>query len=62
MKRIVCQKGLLNFILRYLNEQGLLRLMAFIKKLKWKEDLAFADVMRVITTRQEPKCNKYRKE
>lgn len=37
----------------------LLRWKAFMKKIQWKEELAFAEVMRVITTRLEPMYNKY---
>ena len=40
----------------------LLRWKAFMKKIQWKEDLSFVDVMRVIKTRLEPMYNKYWKE
>ena len=46
----------------YTDEARLLRWKAFMKKIQWKEDLAFADVMRVITTRLEPLYNRYWKE
>ena len=43
----------------YTDEARLLRWNAFMKKIQWREDLAFADVMRVITTRLEPIYHKY---
>ena len=46
----------------YTDEARLLRWKAFMKKIQWKEDLAFADVMRVITKRLEPMYNKYWKK
>ena len=46
----------------YTDKARLLRWKAFIKKIQWKEDVAFIDVMRVITTSLEPMYNKYWKE
>ena len=46
----------------YTDEARLLRWKTFLKKIQWKEDLAFADVMRVITTRLEPMYNRYWKK
>lgn len=46
-------------LMNYTDEARLLRWKAFMKKIQWKEDLAFPDVMRVITTRLEPMYNKY---
>ena len=43
----------------YTDGARLLRWKAFMKKIQWKEELAFAEVMRVITTRLEPMYNKY---
>ena len=38
----------------YTDGARLLRWKAFMKKIQWKEELSFVDVMRVITTRLEP--------
>ena len=46
----------------YTDGARLLRWKAFMKKIQWKEELSFVDVMRVITTRLEPMYNKYWKE
>lgn len=46
----------------YTDEARLLRWKAFMKKIQWKEDLDFTDVMRVITTRLKPMYNKYWKK
>ena len=46
----------------YTDRARLLRWKAFMKKIQWKEELSFVDVMRVITTRLEPMYNKYWKE
>ena len=43
----------------YTDGARLLRWKAFMKKIQWKEELSFVDVMRVITTRLEPMYNKY---
>ena len=46
----------------YTDGARLLRWKAFMKKIQWKEELSFVDVMRVITTRLEPMYNKYWKK
>ncbi len=46
----------------YTDGARLLRWKAFMKKIQWKENLAFADVMRVLTTKLKPMYNKYWKE
>lgn len=46
----------------YTDEARLLRWKAFMKKIQWKKDLDFTDVMGVITTRLEPMYNKYWKK
>ena len=46
----------------YTDEARLLRWKVFMKKIQWKEDLAFVDVMKVITSRLEPMYNKYWKK
>ena len=42
--------------------ERLLRWSSFLKKIHWKENLAFSDVMKVITTRLEPMYNKYKEK
>ena len=49
-------------LMNYTDETGQLRWKAFMKKIQWKGDFAFTDVMRVITTRLEPMYIKYWKK